>query len=136
MSLFDIGKVCVFSEVEATLLHDGKPVSGATVTRTWSWDEHTSDTAVTDENGRFSFSAVYQRSFKPLLPLEISITQQLSTTYDGKEYILWRGAKRDGEERSELDGAPFNITCELTNEERLIDSYRSPILTLCHIKED
>ncbi|WP_024460408.1 carboxypeptidase-like regulatory domain-containing protein [Marinimicrobium sp. LS-A18] len=136
MSLFDIGKVCVFSKVNAQLLLDGKPISGVTVTRTWNWDKRASDSTVTDMNGYFSFPAVHQRSVKPLLPLEITITQQLSTTHNGKEYILWRGAKRDSEEQSELDGAPFNLTCELTNEERLIDTYRSPILTLCHIKED
>lgn len=136
MTLFDIGKVCVFSEVKAQLLLDGKPVSGATVTRIWNWDKRASDSTVTDVNGNFSFPAVHQRSVKPLLPLEITITQQLSTTLDGKDFILWRGAKRDGEEQSELDGAPFNLTCELTNEERLIDNFRSPILTLCTIKED
>lgn len=136
MTLFDIGKVCVFSEVKAQLLLDGKPVSGATVTRIWNWDKRASDSTVTDVNGNFSFPAVHQRSIKPLLPLEITITQQLSTTLDGKDFILWRGAKRDGEEQSELDGAPFSLTCELTNEERLIDNYSSPILTLCTIKED
>jgi len=136
MSLFDIGKVCVFSEVKAQLLLDGEPVSGATVTRIWNWDKRESDSTVTDINGNFSFPAVHRRSVKPLLPLEITITQQLSTTLDGEDFILWRGAKRDGEEQSELDGAPFNLTCELTSEERLIDDYRSPILTLCTIKED
>lgn len=136
MSPFNVGKVCVFSKVEARLTLDGKPVSDVKVKRAWSWNGYESDTTVTDDNGYFSFPAVYVRSIQPLLPIEISISQQLSTEHAGEDYTLWRGVKRDRAEHSELDGEPFKISCDLSNEERLLDKYRSPILTLCKVVEN
>lgn len=46
-------KVCVFSAVEGTVIHDGEPVRGATIKRTYTWNSKD----ITDEikNGRKRF---------------------------------------------------------------------------------
>ena len=55
MSIFDAGKVCVFSAISGTLLKDGKPVAGAKLVRSAEWQSKKQDETVTDEQGYFEF---------------------------------------------------------------------------------
>lgn len=128
-------RTCVFSEVSARLVLDGKPVSGAKVVRKWNWHKERSDESITDVNGYVSFPAKYESSITRLLPAELVIGQQLSVLIDGKEMIFWSNAKREPWENSEYGGNPFRVFCELSNEEIVIDSYGSLMLTMCTLDE-
>lgn len=131
MSIFDIGKVCVFSSVKGRLSLDGEPLKNVRVTREWNWHNKKSDETVTDESGDFSFPSVHERSISQYLPAEIAITQKLSVRVNGEEVEFWINAKDDGKENSEYGGDPIDLTCELSNEKVLIEKYGSLMLTMC-----
>lgn len=135
MAFFNPGKTCVFSEVNARLMLEGKPVANTKVVRQWEWHKRHSDEAVTDENGYVHFPAVYERSVTRLLPAELVVGQQLSVLIDGKENIFWSNAKRRPEENSEYGGNNFNVTCELTDEEVVIKEYGALMLTMCKLEK-
>lgn len=134
LSLFNIGKTCVFSEVQMQILLNGKPVSNTLVTRQWDWNKRNRDESKTDENGRVSFPAVYESSASRLFPTELVIGQQLSVLVDGEEKVLWSNSKREPEENSEYGGETFDVVCELTDEEMLIEDYGSLMVTMCKRK--
>lgn len=73
MSILDIGKTCVFSEVTVRLLFNGEPVSNAKVTRQWNWNKLKADENITNDNGDVSFPAVFESSVSRLLPTELVI---------------------------------------------------------------
>lgn len=133
MSIFDIGKTCVFSEVKVRLLLDGKPVAKAKVTRKWDWNKQNSDHNVTDEQGRVSFPAVFESSVSRLLPMELVIGQQLSVQINGEEKVFWTNSKREPEVNAEYGGAAFVAECELRNDEVLIENYGSLMVTMCKL---
>ena len=133
MSIFDIGKTCVFSEVKVRLLLDGKPVAKAKVTRKWDWNKQHSDHNFTDEQGRVSFPAVYESSVSRLLPMELVIGQQLSVQINGEEKVFWTNSKREPEINAEYGGAPFVAECELQKDEMLIEDYGSLMVTMCKL---
>ena len=135
MSLFDAGKICTFSPVQAKLTLNGEPAIGAQVTRTTQWKDPVVDTAETNSEGEFSFSGNYEKSVKKFLPVEIMISQQLLVTYQGETYEIWANGKMNADENSELDGLPLNLTCELTEEMRTHRTASSLILTNCHWEE-
>lgn len=135
MSFFNPGKTCVFSEVKARLMLDGKPVANAKVTRQWDWNKRKSDEATTDENGYVSFPAVYESSSVRLLPAELVISQQLSVEVAGEEKVFWTNGKREPEENAEYGGAPFSVVCELNDEEVLIEEYGSLMVTMCKLEK-
>lgn len=135
MSFFNPTKTCVFSEVKARLVLDGKPVAGAKVVRKWNWHKERSDEATTDGNGYVNFPEVYESSVTRLLPAELVVGQQLSVFIDGEEKIFWSNAKRRPEENAEYGGSRFQIACELTEEEVVIKDYGSLMLTMCKFEE-
>ena len=134
MSLLNIGKTCVFSEVRIQIMSEGKPVSNALVTRQWDWNKRGKDESKTDAEGYVSFPAVYESSVSKLLPTELVIGQQLAVTFNGKEKEIWTNSKREPEENSEYGGKPFVAECELTDEEVLIEEYGSLMVTVCKLK--
>jgi len=131
MGIFDAGKTCVFSEVKARVTMNGEPVKNTKVIRRWEWNESHEDSASTDENGYVEFPAVYESSVSRLLPIELVIGQQLSTEINGEEISFWSNSKREPEENTEYGGAKFNIVCELSDEEILIEDYGSLMVTMC-----
>ncbi len=131
MSMFDAGKVCVFSAVQAKLSLNGKPLKNVKVTREWHWKKKRSDETVTDENGYFSLPSVYERSISQYLPAEIAISQKMSVWINGEETEFWINAKDDGKENSEYGGEPIALSCELSREKVLIEKYGSLLLTMC-----
>lgn len=134
--MFGIGKTCVFSSVKARLLINGKPVANAKVRREWEWNKPGSDESMTDENGVVMFKAVYESSVTRLLPLETVISQILSVWINGEKKDFWISSKREPEENSEYGGKNIDITCELSNKEKLIEEYGiSKILTLCTLND-
>jgi len=136
MSIFGVGKTCVFSEVKVRLLLDGKPVSDAKVTRKWDWNNKNSDQKITDKSGLVSFPAVFESSVSRLLPMELVIGQQLSVELNGEEKIFWTNSKREPEENAEYGGSPFIAECELSNEEELVEDYGSLMVTMCKLVKE
>jgi len=136
MSLFGVGKTCVFSSVSVQLLQNGKPVTNAKVIRNWDWNQPESDESVTNDDGYVTFPAVFESSISRLLPIEIVITQRLSVEINGEEKIIWTNAKRKADENSEYGGAKFDVSCELTDEEVLIKDYGSLMLTVCKLNKE
>lgn len=133
MSIFGVGKTCVFSSVNIRLLDNGEPVSNAKVTRQWEWNKRNSDESVTNNDGYVSFPAVFESSVSRLLPIELVIGQQLSVQINGEEKVFWANSKREPEENAEYGGAQFQVVCELSNDEVLIEDYGSLMVTKCKL---
>lgn len=135
MGLFDAGKTCVFSAVKARLTMNGEPVKNTKVTRQWDWNKLNYDEAVTDENGYVTFPARFETSLSRLLPTELVVGQQLSIDYNGEETVFWTNSKREPEENAEYGGARFDLSCELSDEEVLIEDYGSLMVTMCKMEQ-
>ena len=134
MSLFDIGKTCVFSEVQLQVIRDGKPLTGVTVTRQWDWNKRRSDEGITNDQGMVSFPAVFESSVSRLLPTELVIGQQISVNINDEESVVWTNGKREPEENSEYGGKAFDVICDVNNEEELIEDYGSLMVTKWKLK--
>lgn len=134
MSLFGVGKTCVFSSVSVQLLQNGKPVTNAKVIRQWDWNKPKADESVTNDDGYVTFPAVFESSVSRLLPMELVIGQQLSVQVNGEEKVFWTNGKRKPEENTEYGGARFEAVCELNDEEKLIEDYGSLMVTTCKLK--
>lgn len=135
MRILGLGKTCVFSPLKLQLLLDNKPVSNTRVVRKWDWNNLTSDEAVTDINGSVSFPAVYGYSISRLLPIEIVIGQGLYVEIDGEEEKIWSNSRRSPEMNAEFDGKAFDVICELTQNEKLVEDYRSLMVTKCELRK-
>lgn len=110
----------MFSEVQGVILKDGKPVSGALVTRefTWAWNDYSQkDQFTTDSTGKFKFPLASRFSLATsLLPHEPVIKQKITIQHEGKEYLAWRYFKHDYNKNDELAGKDINLKCDLTKE--------------------
>lgn len=131
MSVFGAGKTCVFSQVDAQLTYNGEPLKNARVIRRWEWNELKEEETLTDDNGRFQFPAVFERSITRFLPVELVIAQGLYVVVDGEEQKFWSNSKRKPEENSEFKGKSISLVCELTNEMKSYRESGSRMRTLC-----
>ena len=113
----------LFSAVEGTVVLDGKPVSGASVTRRYLWhwkDKKESARVTTGANGTFSFAEVTGSSFLGgWLPHQPLVEQEILIAHEGKEYKAWVHAKGDYEPNSENEGRPLRMYCELRTPEKV-----------------
>lgn len=135
MSILNAGRVCVFSAVKAQLTQNGEPLKNAKVIRRWNWNSENEEAATTDENGYFEFPAVFERSIARFLPIELVVAQGLFVVVNGEEQPFWSNSKREPEENAEYGGRPFNVTCELNDEEELIKDFGSLMLTMCKMEK-
>ncbi len=112
-----MAKMCLFSEVEGTVLEQGMPVEGASIEREyrWSWkDETGKDSAVTDGSGTFRLPGVFRSSLLgSFLPHEPLIVQTILIRHAGKIYKAWLYDKRNYRENGELDGKRIKLNCHL-----------------------
>lgn len=131
MSIFDVGRACVFSAVSGVVTCNGEPVAGATIRRVAKWQKEQEDRRVTAADGSFSFEPMYQRSVAKLLPAEFVAHQRLLIEYQSQEVLMWFTTKRNAEENAELNGKPLRFSCELTDEPRFDRNYRAAIKTIC-----
>lgn len=105
------------SELEGRLLdgEDGRPVSGVTITRTWSWawtSRDGLDQTVTDAEGRFRFEEVLGRSLTAkFIPHEPGVRQELTAELPGGNLTLLSLQKSNYDEHGELGGRPLRIAC-------------------------
>lgn len=110
----------LFSEVHGVVLHHGKPVPNAVVTRhfNFGWtDEEKTESMKTNKDGTFYFPAIKRFSLATsIIPHEPSVSQIIKIHHDEKEYIAWHLNKHNYDENGELGGKPINLICELTKE--------------------
>ncbi len=111
------GKV-MFSEVRGVVQKNTAPVAGAKVKReyTWAWDsKKVQEETVSDAAGNFSFPMARKTSvISGILPHEPVISQLITISVEGKDYIAWDFRKHNYDDRGELRGKPINIACDLT----------------------
>jgi hypothetical protein len=132
MGIFDAGKVCVFSHVKARLTMNGEPLANAKVIRRWEWQELREEFTTTNDEGKFEFPAIFERSITRFFPSELVISQALYVVVDGHEQEFWSNSKRRPEENGEFKGKPISLTCELTNEGAVTREFGSLMYTLCN----
>jgi len=131
MSFLSIGKTCVFSEVKAVLTRDGEPLKNVEVIRKWEWKELKEEKTYTDENGVFTFPAIFESSVTRLLPIELVTGQALFVKENDIETKFWSHSKRKPEENTEFNGNPIDLTCELNNEQEIHKHSGALMRTLC-----
>lgn len=131
MSVSDVGKVCLFSNMTGVITLDGKPVANARLVRTVNLSSDETDETTTDENGNFQLPAIFKRTVSKYLPQEFAANQQIIVHYNDKEYRIWSGVKRKPDENTESRGKPLDVKCELNSEETMIKVNNSPIFSLC-----
>jgi hypothetical protein len=111
------GKV-MFSEVRGVVQKNTAPVAGAKVKReyTWAWDsKKVQEETVSDAAGNFSFPMARKTSvISGILPHEPVISQLITISVEGKDYIAWDFRKHNYDDQGELRGKPINIACDLT----------------------
>lgn len=110
----------LFSEVNGTVLLDGKPVQGVEVRQDyhWHWGElKRSHTVTSDAQGRFRFAEVTGTSWTAnLLPHEPVVMQALTLRYQGKEHRGWLMYKHNYDRLGEVPGRALNLVCDLADE--------------------
>lgn len=132
MSVSDIGKLCVFSQMSGVVTHDGKPVANARLVRSGEVaGSEKEDEAITDDTGRFHFPALYVRSITKYLPQEFVAKQSIQLHHEGKIRKIWHGVKRSPEENTEARGKPLDVACEISDEEQHLWVQGSTFVTLC-----
>jgi len=135
MSLFDIGKICLFSEVNGQVLLNGKPLANTIVKQQYIWGQKPVERMVkTDAEGNFKFDAVFVRSLAKYMPVEAVIQQEIIIENNKEEYKGWSSVKRNFDENGELAGREINILCELTNEFRSEEIGLNLIQGICRWK--
>lgn len=95
-------------------------MAGVRVERRWFWhwnDRRGDDSTLSDQNGEFSFAAVYGSSFLGgLLPHE-PVIEQTITLHDGDRQVsAWVYTKGLYMENAELGGKPLKLRCHLDAE--------------------
>ena len=115
MGMFDFVKVCLFSEVNGVVTLNGKPVAGVEVVRTAELgcnDKLFTDRTLTDDQGRYRFSARFTHSVCKIAPVEPIVSQKIVFLHQGKEYLGWEMTKHNYEVDGELR-RPIQLSCDL-----------------------
>ena len=115
-----MGKMCLFSEVQGTVLLNNQPVPGAVVEREfrWSWkDETGKDEITTGPSGEFKFPAIHRNSLLgSLMPHQPVIRQTILIRHGDQTYKAWMFDKLNYDENGELKGKPIVLSCRLETE--------------------
>lgn len=118
MGLFDRLVLC--SEVHGTVLQGGQPVAGAELVQKVVWSDDPNEIppqrTTTDATGAFRFPPVERSAgLRRMIPAQPMMLQTITIHVEGQEYLAWRYGKDSYDNRSELDGRPLNLVCELTH---------------------
>ncbi|MBU6954607.1 MULTISPECIES: carboxypeptidase-like regulatory domain-containing protein [unclassified Hahella] len=137
MSIFDIGKVCLASQMSAVVTLNGEPIAGAQVQRTLTWgnDENAVEETSTDAQGRFQFPAYYSRTVSKYLPGQPVIHQKMIIRHDGQEYLAWTTSKLNFDEDSELGkDVKIRLKCDLADEESVKEGRSYVVKGICQLE--
>ena len=134
MSFFSGKEVFIFSSVTGVITFNDKPASGVEINRHVIWNNtEFKDYTLSDHQGAFSFEAV-TKNITSILPKEFVSYQNITATYDGKDFLMWETVKGTEVENGELEGSDLNFTCELTDETRFVHLQMNSIETMCNWK--
>jgi len=131
MAFLNSLKACTFSEMQINLTADGKPAAGAKVIRSVNWKEEIVDTFTADDSGQVKLPAMHQNSITQVMPVEFVSSQVIHVEYEGNDYKIWVYGKRDPGENSEMNGQPFDLSCELSDEPKIQRMFDSILKTSC-----
>ena len=112
-------QICMFSEVNAVVTLQGKPVVGAKIVRTSNELDSKvyTEQTTTDDQGRFHFDALWVFSLRNFIPAEPMVAQRIIIHYQNHEYMAWWHTKRNYGHNDELDdNKPLKFSCELADE--------------------
>ena len=133
--MFGLKKEYLFSEVEGQLLRKGVPLENVVIRQMCSGDDQKDmifETR-TGKKGMFRFGEVTQpsRFHGPFDPF--SAPQILAAVMDGEEEELWINVKRSTKERSESDGKPLILVCDLDSPMKESEDSTLSRVTRCSI---
>jgi len=131
MTRKDSDQATLFSAMAGVITMDGKPAANVRLVRTVDYDKKETDETTTDELGNFEFPAVRQHIRLKFLPREFVVSQSIKAYYEGTEYELWEGVKRNASENSESRGKSLVVSCDLLSEEKHIRVDGAPYFSLC-----
>ncbi|WP_460804417.1 DUF6795 domain-containing protein [Microbulbifer agarilyticus] len=131
MAILDIGKAYIFSEINLSITHKGKPAANAKITRIVEWQKEKVDVFTTDDHGQAALPALKERSLNQLLPVQFVAAQVVNVEFQGEKYEIWVNSKMSPAENAELGGIPLNLACELTQEAVPIEELDSVLVTSC-----
>ncbi|MGQ9425240.1 DUF6795 domain-containing protein [Gilvimarinus sp. F26214L] len=122
----------LFSPLEGKLTFEGKPAAGATLKVWIKWDdpEGSTETFTADEAGFFSLPRKTGH-YKDNPLVELVITQEITASYQGQDFLIWTASKSNTHEYGELGGKPVGLTCELTGDMRGIRTDEVLMGTVC-----
>lgn len=113
-------KLVLFSAVHGQVVDRGKPVIGATVNRYYNWywtNAESTDQAVTDKEGRFSFKRISTLSLTAsLFPHQPVIVQTIDIRVDSKVFEAWHYMKMNYDNNGELCGKAIDVICDIGTE--------------------
>jgi len=116
----DVGaemKLYLFSPVTGRVIHNGVPVAGAKIERTYNWvwkNESRSDSTTTDGAGQFQLPAITRLSlWGSLVPHDPYVEQRIDILANNVKYTAFQAIRRNYEVNYELDGAPMKLVCRL-----------------------
>nr|WP_230556835.1 DUF6795 domain-containing protein [Teredinibacter turnerae] len=129
---------CLFSSISGVITLKGVPAEGATIKRTVG-KAHVrgdiQDETKTDKKGAFYLPAVFERNIlSRVLPMEFAVSQKIIVIYEGNEFDLWLGVKRQREENAEAKGQPLVVECHLEEELNQKQVSGGVIFSRCHWK--
>ncbi len=134
-------KVYLFSEVKGVITLNGEPLEGARVKRSVEWKDKTYvDEVITASDG--SFDLPVMNSGERIVLAELVIYQLIMVEYQGKSWRIWRKTKGSPGLNQELidwkhpDGIPIQFTCELSDDERLLELVGGVLRTRCRFVEE
>ena len=135
MSLFSKAKqveAVLFSPLEGKLTYKGKPAANAKITLWTSWKDKIgeTDTYHTDEQGNFSIPQK-NMTYTPNFLAQLVMRQRLTVLFQGQEVVIWWITKMEETLFTELGGRPVNVRCELTHDEKIVDTDGSLGETRC-----
>ncbi|WP_246004546.1 carboxypeptidase-like regulatory domain-containing protein [Plasticicumulans acidivorans] len=126
-----MGNLCLFSALSGVVLDHGKPVEGARIERSFTWQSNGEtgvDETHTDARGSFSLPVIFRRSLlASLLPHEPFIRQTILIHHAGKTYQAWMFNKGEYAENGELGGRPISLVCRLEAE----PAHRDGVFGIC-----
>ena len=131
MSMLDIGQAWFFSPVSAVVEKDGIPLVGVKVIRRWEHESLSEDETVTDDKGQFSFPEIRGRTIVQVMPAEFVVAQQIVVVVEDEEVEIWSNSKRKTDLNSELGGAPLDLHCEITDEDKMYRDFGAAMFTKC-----
>ena len=135
MSLFDIGKICLFSETSGQVVLNGRPIEGVSVKRSVIWqNKKQEETVISDIKGNFHFNAKFTNSLSKFMPVEAVISQRIVIRHGDEDFEGWKTTKRNFDENSELNGKSINLICDLSQKSTVKEEGAQVIKGLCQWK--